>query len=139
VIIVAFPFVFVATWLWMAAASSRRSGWAELARRFPGGPRPDGLRLDIDVLRVGPVNEKYATRLVPIPEGLYLDSAAVFRFRRPPAFLPWDLVRDAGEEGGLWRRGHVLDLCGITSIRVTQRAYQRITPYLSDRTTRQRA
>jgi hypothetical protein len=126
-----FPAFFLGMWLGVGGLLSMMSGWVQLARRFPGGPRPTGERLRGQVTRVGIVNENGVTGLVVTSRGLYLYSNPLFRFLRPPVMVPWSQVRYEGERGRLWWHAHVLRLGDATSVRIKQRAYETLHSFLS--------
>ena len=110
-----------AVWLLVTTLLSALSGWPALAAAFPGGPIPDGERLRGQVLGLGLVRENNVTTLVPCARGLYLYAMILFRLRRPPVLVPWSQVRYRDSRRLLWSRWYVLDLGGVTSIRVRQR------------------
>ncbi|NUO64712.1 MAG: hypothetical protein HOQ11_01320 [Gemmatimonadaceae bacterium] len=130
-LMILFPFAFIAVWLGVGALLSEIGGWARLARRFPGGPRPAGPRVRGQVVGMGPVGENGVTNLIPTAEGLYLYSNPLFRFHRPPVMVPWAEIRDEGERGVLWWRSVGLDLGGVTLLRVRARAMPALAPYLA--------
>lgn len=118
-------------WLGVGGLLSLLSGWVELGRQFPGGPRPPGTRFRGQVTGVGIVGENGVTGLVVTPRGLYLYSNPLFRFLRPPVLVPWERVRYDGERGRLWWHAHMLRLGDVTSIRIKQRAFDALAPYVS--------
>ncbi|HEX2779205.1 MAG TPA: hypothetical protein VHM30_06890 [Gemmatimonadaceae bacterium] len=132
-LIALFVVAFVGLWLLVGLLLSELSGWASLARRYPGGPRPEGVRLRGQVVGMGAVGEKGVTTLVPTAAGLYLYSHPLFRFRRPPVLVPWSEIRYAGELGFLFWRSIGLDLGPVTRMRVKRDAYQALAPYLEMR------
>ena len=126
-----FPVFFVLMWLGVGTMLAELSGWPRLARTFPGGARPDGQRLRRQVVKIGSVNENGVTGIVVSAAGLYLDTMFLFRFRRPPVLIPWNLVRPLTERRFLWYRWHELDLGGITTISVRPEAYEAIVGRLA--------
>lgn len=130
-LIILFPFAFVGMWLGVGTLLSEISGWARLARRFPGGPRPAGPRILGQVVGMGAVGENGITSIIASAEGLYLFSNPLFRFHRPPVMVPWTEVRNEGERGTLWWRSVGLDLGGITLLRVRPKAMPALAPHLS--------
>ena len=128
-----FPFAFVGLWLLISTILSELSGWRRLADRFAAGSRPSGKRLRRQVTAVGLTGENGVTGLILTPEGLYLYTHPLFRFRRPPLLVPWPEVRYVGERRMLWRRAWVLDLGGITTVAVKKEAYVAIEPCISRR------
>jgi hypothetical protein len=106
------------------------SRWPELARRYPGGEQPEGRSLHRQVLSMGRTSELFMTTLVPTAAGLYFYSFPLFRFRRPPILVPWSVVRHTSEREMLGRRWHVLDLGGVTVMRVKEPAWQAMAAYI---------
>jgi hypothetical protein len=135
-LIMLFPFFFVGAWLVVSAILSEVSGWPALARRYPGGPRPEGKRLRGQVVGIGAVSENSVTVLIPTDRGLYMYAIVLFRFHHPPVMLPWSDVHYAGERKLAWWRWVVLDIGSIgasTTLRIRPRAYAAIEPYLAPR------
>ena len=130
ILLVAFPIVFVGMWLLIATVLTEFSGWSRLARAFPGGPRPAGRRLYGQVMGMGLVGEKGVTTLIPTSDGLYLYSALLFRFHRPPVLVPWHEIHNDGERGTRWWRNFVLELGGVTTLRIRAKAFPILEPYL---------
>lgn len=124
------PIAIVAQWVVVCVLLSALSRWPALARRYPGGPRPEGTRLRGHVGAVGVVPEHNVTGLVLATAGLYLYSHPFFRLGRAPVLLPWAAVRHRGAHRILWQRWHTLDLAGVTTLRVSDRAWQATAPYL---------
>ena len=123
-------FAFMAGWLAMCALLSEVSRWSVLAKRFPGGPRPSGTVLGSQVLAVGIVRERRATLLVPTSEGVHMRAIWLFRFWRPPVFLPWAEVELVSSRHGRWGRSHKLNLGGgIATIRVKDEALRVFIPF----------
>ncbi len=110
--------VAVGAWLLVTGLLSTLSGWPTLAATFPGGPVPPGNRLRGQVLGLGPVRENNVTIVVPTTQGLYLYAVVLFRVRRRPVLVPWPKVRYLESRQLLWARWHVLDLGGVTTLRV---------------------
>jgi hypothetical protein len=77
------------------------------------------------------VSENNVTSLVVTPQGLYLFSNPLFRFRRPPILVPWSRVHSAGEGGRFWWRVNMLELDGVTMIGVKRPAYEAIKPFVN--------
>ena len=125
-----FPFLFVGGWLLVGALLGELSRWPELAYRFPGGQRPIGTTLSGQVVGMGFVSENNVTTLVVAPTGLYLSANVLFRFRRPPILVPWGEVRYVSERKILWWRNYVLDLGGVTQIRIKAKAFAALEPLL---------
>ena len=109
---------FVGLWFIVTTLLATISGWTDLAATFPAASRPSGQTLRRLVLKVGAIGEKGATTLVPTPDGLYLESHPLFRFRRPAVFLPWNRIRFVELHRMLWQRSATLDLGGVTTMRV---------------------
>ncbi len=112
--------LFVALWLLVTTLLSTLSGWPALAAAFPGGPIPPGTRLRGQVIGLGAIQEKNVTTLIACPQGLYLYALFLFRLRRPPVLVPWSQVRCLERKRFLWNRWYVLDLGGVTTLRVRQ-------------------
>ena len=127
-----FAFLFVMGWLALSALLAADSGWPKLASRFPGPQAPEGVSLAGQVLAIGKVPERNVTRLVVSPSGLHLSVLVLFRLRHAPALVPWTQVHFQSTQTTLWWRTHLLNLGNITTIRVKDRAYTLIRPYLSD-------
>jgi hypothetical protein len=72
----------------MSAFTSEQSRWVELARRFPGGPFPEGSVFRGQVTNFGGQGEAGVTVLIPTAAGLYLYAVLPFRFHRPPGADP---------------------------------------------------
>jgi hypothetical protein len=117
-------------WLLIGSALSQLSGWRELARRYPAGAAPPGVRVRGQVVSMGPVSERGVTALIPTAPGLYLYSNPFFRFGRPPLLVPWAEVHEAGEGGRLWWRASLLDLGGVTRMGVKSKGFDTLKPYL---------
>jgi hypothetical protein len=126
----AFPILFVGLWLLVGWILSRVSGWAALAERFPAGERPLGRKLRGQVVAMGPVSENGVTGMIVVPQGLYLYANPLFRFGRRPLLLPWHAVAYRSERKMLWWRSHELDLGGLTTLRLQDKAFREIAPHL---------
>jgi len=113
--------IFAAVWLVISILLSSLAGWPSLAEAFPGGPVPPGDRLRGVVLGLGAVRENNVTTLVPCPQGLYLYAMILFRLHRPPVLVPWARIRCLERKHFLWNRWYVLDLAGITTLKVRDR------------------
>lgn len=130
-LLVLFPFFFAGMWLLVSALLAEFSGWSSLARRYPGGPRPDGQRIHGAVMGMGAVGENNVTVMIPTADGLYLYASPLFRFRHPPVMVPWRDIRDGGERGKLWWRNVALELGSEVTIRIRPRAHPALAPYLA--------
>jgi hypothetical protein len=124
-----FPLFFVGLWLFISALFAFISGWWSLAQRFRATERPDGEKITSQVKQVGIVPENRVTHMVVSPAGLYLYAFVLFRFLHPPLLIPWSEVHHARQIKILWWQTHEFDLAGITTLRVTQRAYDVIRNY----------
>jgi hypothetical protein len=125
-------FAFTVGWLVMCAVLSEVSRWPVLARRFPGGSRPSGTVLGSQVIAVGIVRERHVTLLAPTSEGLHLRAIWLFRFWRPPVFLPWAEVELVSSRRSRWVRFHKFSLgAGIATIRVKEEAFRAFIPFLT--------
>ena len=120
----------VCLWLFVGAILSQLSRWPELAKRFPGTAAPDGPRLTGQVVSIGYIGESNVTSLVPTPQGLGLRAMILFRFRRAPVLVPWADVKYISTRKSLGIRTYLFELGGITTIRVTDRAFQEIARFI---------
>lgn len=125
-----FALFFVALWLGVGAILSVASRWTELAGRFPAAGQPAGTTLRGQVVSVGIVSENNVTYLTLSAEGLYLRPHFLFRFMRRPVLVPWSEVRFLSERKILWWRSYLLDLGGITTVRVKEKAFNAMDPFL---------
>jgi hypothetical protein len=124
------PLAFVGLWLFVGWILSRVSGWAALAERFPASERPQGRKLHRQVVSMGPVGEDGVTGMLVSSRGLYLYAMFLFRFGRRPLLLPWHAVAFVAEKKLLWWRSYDLDLGGLTTVRVKEKAFREIAPHL---------
>jgi len=122
ILIAPFLLAFVGLWLVIGAVLSAVSGWSQLAATYPGGARPVGRRLKRQVVGMGVVGENGVTTMVLAPDGLYLYSHPLFRFRRPPVLVPWKLVAVGEERGLLWWRYMPVTLASEVTMRVKPKA-----------------
>ncbi len=122
---------FVLIWSAVTLLLSHLSGWPSLASQFPARETPAGVTLRGQVVGMGMVRENNVTSLVVSPEGLHLSALFLFRLGRPPALVPWSQVSYVSERKLLWWRDHLLDLGGLTTVRVRDRASELIKPYLA--------
>ena len=113
--------LFVLFWILVTGVITSISGWPSLADEFPGGDRPEGQALRRSVLKIGPIGENGVTSLLPTPQGLYMSSNPLFRFRRAPVLIPWNRIEYVRSHRVLWQRSVTLDLGGITTMRVRDR------------------
>lgn len=121
ILAIALP-LFVLFWFLVTGVLASLSGWGDLADIFPAGERPEAVVLKRSVLKVGAVGEKNVTTLRATPQGLYMSAHPLFRFRRAPVLVPWDRIAYVRSHRVLWQRSITLDLAGITTIRVRDRA-----------------
>jgi hypothetical protein len=124
------PFLLVGLWLLVGAVLSEVARWPELAFRFPARDEPPGRTVPGEVVSVGIVGENNVTVLTVGDAGLYLRPRLLFRFRRPPVLVPWAEVTYVGERRVFWWRTHVLDLGGVTSMRIKEGAFSVVEPFL---------
>jgi hypothetical protein len=122
----AWPVLFVAGWLAISAWESEQSRWAELARRFPGGPFPEGKTYHGQVTNIGGQGESGVTALVPTAVGLYLYAILPFRFHRAPVLVPWELIRHENEYRVFSSMRYSLVLSDVTTIEIRDRAWKAI-------------
>ena len=83
-----FPLYFIGLWLLVGAQLARMSGWSALAENYRAERRPSGRVLFSQVMKIGSVSDSSVTRIIVAPEGLFLETILLFRFKRP-ALLPW--------------------------------------------------
>jgi hypothetical protein len=124
------PIFGIGLWLLVGAVLSELARWPELAFRFPASEEPPGRTLHGQVAAVGIVGENNVTVLTVADTGLYMRAMILFRFRRRPVLVPWAEVTYVGERKFLWSRSHVLDLGGVTRIRVKDGGFYVIEPFL---------
>jgi hypothetical protein len=124
------PLAFVGLWLFVGWILSHVCGWAALAERFAANERPRGSRLHGQVVSMGPVSESGVTGMIVSSQGLYLCAIFLFRFGRRPLLLPWHAVAFVAEKKLLWWRSYDLDLGGLTTMRVKEKAFREIAPHL---------
>jgi hypothetical protein len=110
--------ILISVWLLVTALLSTLSGWPRLAERFPGGAPPPGNRVRGQVLGLGPIRENNVTTLIPTDPGLYMCAMPLFWLRRPSILLPWTQIRYLDRPQVLWSTSHVLNLGGLTTMRV---------------------
>jgi hypothetical protein len=127
------PLLFVAVWLVVSVLLSEQSRWPVLARRFPGGPRPDGIAYRGQVTNIGGQGEHGVTVLIPTAAGLYLCPILLFRFHRAPVLVPWALTRHENEYRFLTSMCHSLVLSDVTTIEIRDRAWRAIADKLDQK------
>jgi hypothetical protein len=125
------PLLFAGIWLLVGMILSHVSGWASLAERYAATGRPAGHRLWGQVVSVGPVRENGITGVAVGSEGLYLFASPLFRFGRRRLLIPWRAVKYLSERKVLWWRSYKLDLDGITTVRVREKAFTEIAAHIS--------
>ena len=125
---------------------ARAPAGLELAMSFDlvvrNGTVVDGSGLGSFRADVGIVGDKNVTYLSVSDRGLYLRSHVLFRFMRAPVLVPWSEVKYVSERKVLWSRSYLVDLGGITTIRVRERAFLAMEGFLvgaSSTAARQRA
>jgi hypothetical protein len=121
---------------------ARRSGYAELARRFPADHEPEGQKYTWQTIRVGAVRWRFCTTIVLSPEGLYLAVMSRMPLFRDPAFnrhpavlIPWSEVKAVYPTILFLQRAFALAIGDpkITAIAFFQRFLPLIEPYISVR------
>jgi hypothetical protein len=123
---------FVLLWLFVTGLLTLVSGWRRVAARFPAGDvPPEGESWWDQVSGFGLVRENLVTRVIVSPAGLHLSAMLPFRFGRPPILVPWDQVIWRSERRFLWAHDHKLDLGGLSSIRIKDKAYRAAAPYMT--------
>ena len=125
------PILFVGLWLFLSALFAFASGWWSLAQYFRASERPDGDRIFGQVKQIGLVPENHVTHMIVSPVGLYLYASVLFKFLHPALLIPWSEVHHARTIKMLWWQTYQIDLASITSIRVTQTAYDAMLKYLT--------
>jgi hypothetical protein len=129
--VVGFPLVFVGFWLAICSVLASIARWPALAAKYPAPGPAEGTRLSGEVTAVGSIRDRRVTTLHLSPSGLRMESSFLFRVRRAPVLVPWPAVRYGSRQSLPWSKTHLLDLGGITSLRVTERGFEAIDPYLA--------
>lgn len=127
---IAFALCLVVGWLICCALLSLISGWASLARTFPGGKSSTGSRVAGQVLAIGAIPEFCITSLYASHRGLSMSSGLLFRFTRPAVLVPWPQVRYLSEGRALGWHSYLLDLGGVTTVRLDRVAYHIVRPFM---------
>jgi len=131
-ILVGFFLFFVPLWLLITGLLALVSGWRTVAARFPAGDiPPDGERFGGQVSGFGIVAENNATSVVVAPAGLHLSAILLFRLGRPPILVPWDQVKWKSQRRFLWVHDHRLDLGGLSTVTMKDRAYRAASAYMT--------
>ena len=97
-----FPFVILASLLFISAILSKRSGWRRIATRFPYKNITDHKKYHF-------VRMSFGTGSLPVayggciivrlsPHGLGLSVIFLIRFLHPPIFIPWSEVSRCSRE-----------------------------------------
>ena len=88
-----FPLYFLALWLFVSATVSYISGWATLARRYRALEPFVGARWKWQSAQMRWF-AGYGNCLTvgSGPEGLYLATVPLFRFKHPPLLVPWSEI-----------------------------------------------
>ena len=123
------PILFVGLWLFLSAIFAFTSGWCSLAQYFRASERPVGEKILGQVKQIGFVPENHVTHIIVSSAGLYLYASVLFRFLHPALLIPWSEVHHTRTIKILWWRTYQFDLASITSIRVTQTAYDLMLKY----------
>jgi sporulation protein YlmC with PRC-barrel domain len=123
------PIIGISMWLFLSAVFAFTSGWWSLAQYFPASERPDGERILGQVKQIGLIPENHVTHMIVSPSGLYLYESILFKFLHPALLIPWSEVHHVGTIKMLWWQTYQFDLASITSIRVTQTAYDAMVKY----------
>lgn len=89
---VAFPFVFIAGWVFTLHQLARMSGWANLAESYPGKKSFDGPKRYFQGAIIGEVPHNGTLIIGANRDGLHLHTVLPFRFGHPPIFIPWAAV-----------------------------------------------
>ncbi len=107
------------------------SGWRVLAGKFRAGAKPPGPRVRLQVVRVGPIPETGVTNMIPSAQGLYLYVGPLYRSFRPPLLIPWRSIASAREVRELWWKRYEIAVAGVTTIRMSRRAYLILEPFMA--------
>jgi hypothetical protein len=87
------PVYFVAIWLLVSVIISYVGGWTTLAKRFKLEEPFAGTRWTWQSAQMRWLTGYNHCLTVGVsPEGLYLATLALFRFRHPPLLIPWNEV-----------------------------------------------
>jgi hypothetical protein len=131
-ILVGFFVFFIPLWMGVGALLAQISGWRRVAARYPAGDvPPDGQGFSGQVSGFGIVSENNATRVIVSPAGLHLSAIFAFRFRRPPILVPWDQVKWKSERRFLWVHLHRLDLGGLATVSMKDKAYRAAAAHMT--------
>jgi len=94
-IIPAFALCFGLLWSSIVFLSSRLSGWAALARHYPGTHAPEGQSWHWTSAQFGWfASYRNVLTIVVSPLGLYMRPIVVFRIGHEPLMIPWTTIRN---------------------------------------------
>jgi hypothetical protein len=130
-IVLLFPLVFVGLWMWICSLLASLARWPALAAQYPARDPAAGKPIRGEVTAVGAVRDRHATILHVSPLGLHMLAWWPFKVRRAPVLVPWAAVRYVSRGSLPWAKTHLLDLGGITTLRVRDRGFQAIEPHLA--------
>jgi hypothetical protein len=116
-------------WIGVCVLLAYVARWPALAARFPAPGPPQGTALPGQVTGIGLVRDNVTTLHVS-PQGLYMTPMILFRPGRKPVLVPWAQVKYVSPGISLWGRVYVLDLGGVTTLRVRENGYAAIHPWL---------
>ncbi len=90
-ILLAFAVGFPLIWCGVIGLLSKLGGYGTIAARYPGPSKPpEGLHEGKCATLRGTVSYKHTLSVATPPEGLYVWTMILFRFRHPPILVPWD-------------------------------------------------
>jgi hypothetical protein len=96
-----FP-LFAATWFAITGLLAHLGGWARLARRYRATRPPAGERFRFASGSMGwrflPVSYGGCLFVTVGDEGIHLSILFLFRFLRPPLFIPWSAMESVSEK-----------------------------------------
>ena len=91
-----YPLTVLATLVFASAMLSIRSGWRNIAKRFPHKKITDGRKFHFVRMTLGrgahPAGYGGAVFVRVSPQGLVLSVFFLLRFFHPPMFIPWSEV-----------------------------------------------
>lgn len=102
------------------AVLARSGGWADLARRYPGGGHGEGRRFGIVSASLSrprhlPVGYNNCLTLSVGPRGFRLSTFFLVRFQHPPIFVPWIFVDSLREERRWFVTMTTVDVRGVST------------------------
>lgn len=99
-IVAIFLVIFPLFWTGIVYLISRISGWADIAKSFPGGDTAEGETVYFSSLRAGRMSAYSNCLTVTVSHrGIHIKPLIFFRPGHPPLFIPWDVVNDLRRGG----------------------------------------